>query len=107
MARLGTLMNLLFREIGDARKAPALVQATREMDALLAHAAGFRPDSAAFTPDAQSEAAVMRGFRACLQRAREALARLREALPVAQEGEARQRLLELDRLRRRCHAAFG
>ena len=107
MARLGTLMNFLFRNIDETAKAPELIAVTREMDEHLRRAGDFRPDSIAIRGDADSEAKDMEQFAACLEKARADLADLRNALDAGGPGEPRQVLLRLDQTRRDCHAAFG
>ncbi len=107
MARLGTLMNFLFRNIDETAKAPELIAATREMEEHLRYAGDFKPTSIAILGNTEREAKGMKQFTACLEKARRGLAELRNALDAGAADEPRRALLRLDRTRRDCHAAFG
>lgn len=107
MAELGTLMNRLFRHVGDPERTSELIGVTREMEALLSAAGDFEPTVALIEPDQERRAEIMSGFRSCLQRARGVVAELRQALVSGGGDEQKDRLLRLDQVRRDCHAAFG
>ncbi|WP_421724532.1 hypothetical protein [Bauldia sp.] len=107
MAELGTLMNFLFRHIDDPARAGELADIAEKMEGLLLAAGAFTPNVALLEMDPEKEATIMRGFQACLDRARGAVRDLRMSL-TAGTGEAwRAQLLQLDEIRRDCHAAFG
>ena len=107
MARLGTLMNVLFRNIDERDKAAELIAVTQEMDMHLQRSGDFVPIAIAILPDLEAERAARQRFQACLTRSRDLLAELRAALG-GQAGETpRAVLLRLDKTRRDCHAAFG
>jgi len=107
MAQLGSLMNVLFRNIDEPERSGELVTVTLEMDALLRRAAAFKPDVVMFQVDAEKEAKALTEFHACIERARAVLAQLRGVLAGNQGREPKYHLLQLDRVRRNCHAAFG
>lgn len=107
MARLGTLMNVLFRNIDERDKATDLIAVTDEMDVHLRRAGGFVPTSIAILPDRGAERAALERFQACLTRTRGLLADLRAALGERAGEAPKAVLLRLDKTRRDCHAAFG
>lgn len=107
MARLGTLMNFLFRNVDDGSRTAELINAVREMEAHLRLSKRFEPPALHLIADAQKHALARADYRACLTAALELIADLEATLRGALAGEPRSALLRLDQKRRDCHVAFG
>lgn len=107
MARLGELMNRLFRYIGEPETTSELIDITHEMETLLLSVGDFEPIVALVETDPDRQAGIVRGYHACLARAIDVLSKLRDAMISSAEEEQKDWLLRLDQVRRDCHAEFG
>lgn len=107
MARLGTLMNVLFRNIDDPARAEELIGVSDEMITHLRSVRRFTPFSLVMIGDPAKYAAAETAFQACLNDSIAMLTDLKAALRGSSNLEPRPALLKLDKKRRDCHAAFG
>ena len=107
MARLGSLMNFLFRNVDNEARRAELISATQEMQAHLHRSKQFEPVQLYTIVDAEQHAQAKADYRACLVGAIELTADLEATLRGTQPGEPRAALLRLDQKRRDCHVAFG
>ncbi|MCG8558519.1 MAG: cytochrome b562 [Hyphomicrobiales bacterium] len=107
MARLGSLMNFLFRHIDEPEKSAALQTAIREMRWHLRRADRFTPISFAALVAPETEQREQDRFKAGLAAADRVLAAMAEAIRESDLAAARRLLLRLDTVRRICHGAFG
>lgn len=107
MARLGSLMNFLFRNVDDGSRKAELISVVQEMKVHLRQSKQFEPLRLHLIADEQQHALAKAGYLACLTAALELLADLEVALRRARAGEPRTALLRLDQKRRDCHVAFG
>ena len=108
MARLGSLMNFLFRNIDDEKYTSELITTVAEMQLLIKNAGQFKPDKALMKiPEADHEKALGE-FRHCIQNASEKLDKLMIKISDVQDKTPdKPVLLELDLIRRACHSKFG
>ena len=107
MARLGSLMNFLFRHIDEPEKSAALQTAIREMRWHVRRAARFTPISFAALVAPETERREQGRFKAGLSATDRILAAMAEAIRESDLAAARRLLLRLDTVRRVCHGAFG
>ena len=107
MARLGTLMNFLFRNVDDGSRTAEMISVVQEMKVHLRLSKRFEPPALYVIADAQSYQRAKASYRACLLATLELTADLEAALRGARPGEPRSALLRLDQKRRDCHVAFG
>lgn len=108
MARLGTLMNVLFRDVDDPERQTEVLTAIEEMTLILENVgARFEPIKVVLLSDKGEKAAVLSGFQNCIRLAVEALDEMAEQLNETRFDMARQTLLDLDALRRDCHSKYA
>ena len=108
MARLGTLMNVLFRDIDDAKRKELVLSTLNEMRLLLTKVGNeFIPTKvkALAKGDAKSEAIT--GFKSCIERAVSFLDEMRIQVKGAKFTEAKNSLYALDGWRRDCHSKYA
>ncbi len=108
MARLGSLMNFLFRNIDDEKYKGDLIIAVSEMQVLIKNSRQFKPDKYLLKiPDSDNEQAL-EDFQLCIKNASEKLDQL--VMKISDEKDNtpdKPVLLELDLIRRNCHSKFG
>lgn len=107
MARMGSLMNFLFRNIDEREQSEELLAVIKEMRGHLRLSGRFTPFSMASLANPNLEASELKRFQDCLTKADTLFAALREPIIAADLAGAKEGLLVLDKLRRDCHAAFG
>lgn len=107
MARLGSLMNVLFRNIDDPARAEELIGIADEMEVHLRRSGRFTPLANLLIVDPQRHAAAEVAYQKCLNDTKAIIAELKAALRGGSDGAPRDALLRLDQKRRDCHVAFG
>lgn len=107
MARMGSLMNFLFRNIDEPERSEELLAVIKEMRGHLRLSGRFTPFSMASLADPSLEASELTRFQDCLTKADALFAALRKPIIAADLAAAKTSLLVLDKHRRDCHAAFG
>ncbi len=107
MARLGSLMNVLFRNIDDPARAEELIGVADEMKEHLRRSGRFTPLALLLIGDPKKYAAAEAGYQKCLDDTTTMLVELKAALRSGSTGAPRDALLRLDQKRRDCHVAFG
>lgn len=107
MARMGSLMNFLFRNIDELEQSEELLAVIEEMRGHLSLSSRFTPFSMVSLANPSLEASELKRFQDCLTKADTLFAALREPIIAADLAGAKEGLLVLDKLRRDCHAAFG
>ncbi|MEM8745027.1 MAG: hypothetical protein AAGF14_10365 [Pseudomonadota bacterium] len=107
MARLGSLMNVLFRNIDDPARAEELISIADEMEVHLRRSERVTPLPLLLIGDPKKYAAAEAAYQKCLTDASAMLAELKTALRGGSDSAPRDALLRLDQKRRDCHVAFG
>lgn len=107
MARMGSLMNFLFRHIDEPDRSPELLEAIDELREHLRLSRRFTPFSLASLADARQEFIEATRYKTCLDDADASLKALQSTVRAGTPAAAKSQLLELDRIRRDCHSAFG
>ena len=107
MARLGTLMNFLFRNVDEESRKAELISALQEMQVHLRRSKQFEPIRLHLIVDAEEFAQAKADYHACLIATLELTANLEATLRGTRPGEPRTALLRLDQKRRDCHVTFG
>ena len=107
MARLGSLMNVLFRNIDDPARADELIGIADEMKEHLDRSKNFTPLSILLIGEPKQYAAAEAAYLKCLSDTTAMISDLKTALRDGNAGTPRAALLRLDQKRRDCHVAFG
>ena len=108
MARLGTLMNFLFRELDEPDKSRAVLVTIEEMKLHLTSVGeSFLPTKISTTASLSERTDAIGGFKACVGGAIAMLDVIAKDVEAERLRDARESLLELDRLRRDCHSAYA
>lgn len=108
MARLGTLMNFLFREIDEPHQSEAVLVTIGEMKLHLTSVGeSFLPAKISTTASLSERADAIGGFKACVGGAIAMLDVIAKDVEADRLSDARVGLLELDGLRRDCHSDYA
>ncbi len=108
MARLGTLMNTLFRDVDDESRKERVLITLAEMRFLLTKVSKkFVPAKIVDLSDSVSKTNAIAGFKACTEQAVGFLEKITSELNRNKFTEARNSLYSLDSLRRNCHSKYA
>ena len=108
MARLGTLMNFLFRELDEPDQKDAVLGVIDEMKRHLESVGrALLPDKVASITNHAWRMHAVAGFRSCVERSIGLLDQIAAAVGAEQGEAALSGLYELDQLRRDCHSEFA
>ena len=108
MARLGSLMNVLFRDVDDPDQQDKVKKAIDEMEVILERVGNrFTPKGIALVANKDQQTAAIAGYQDCLAQTLASLDVMTTQLEATKYGEARQTLFKLDGLRRDCHSKYA
>lgn len=108
MARLGSLMNFLFRKVDKSDSRQDVQETIAEMKSHLRTVGDrFVPQRIAAMTSLSDQSNAMDGFSGCIDGAIAMLDTISEEVANANYQEARHWLLALDSLRRTCHGAYA
>jgi soluble cytochrome b562 len=108
MARLGTLMNILFRDIDDANRKDLVLSTLGEMRLLLTKVGKeFTPTKVIALAEGDTKSKAVAGFKNCTSRAVGFLDEMTTQVKREKLSLAKNSLYALDGWRRDCHSKFA
>lgn len=108
MARLGTLMNVLFRDIDDAKRKDLVISTLGEMRLLLSKVGKeFTPTKVIALAEGDTKSKAIAGFKNCTSRAIGFLDEMTTQVNREKLSLAKNSLYALDGWRRDCHSKYA